>query len=133
MAEGSQEELEAESATRGQAEIASEGRSFQSAEDDDRHIHPSHVICCNAFSCSPRKRADPDLSNFPGERLPDFPVSWVMKLFGDLTPRRPELFNDKSQLKSYLAVSNPGLSTMGKTELDSRRSYGVYRCHRFVD
>jgi hypothetical protein len=132
MAEGPHEELEAESATRGQVEIAYEGRSFQSAEDGDRHIHRTLYVV-NAFSCSPRKRADPDVSNFPGERLPDFPVSWMMKLFGDLTPRRPELFNDKRQLKSYLAVSNPGLSTWAKTELDSRRSCGVYRCHRFVD
>jgi len=61
-----------------------------------------HCALCNAFSCSPRKRADPDVSNFLGERLPDFPVSWMVKMPGDLTPRRPELFNDKRQLKSYL-------------------------------
>jgi hypothetical protein len=43
MGEGPHEELEAESATRGQVEIAYEGRSCQ-AVDSDRHIHPSHVM-----------------------------------------------------------------------------------------
>jgi hypothetical protein len=62
---GPPEELEAESASRGQVEIAYAGRSFQSAEDGEWQIHPSHVICCNAFSWSPGKGADPDVSNFP--------------------------------------------------------------------
>jgi hypothetical protein len=48
----------------------------------------------------------------------------MVKMLGDLTPRRPEPFNDKRQLKSYLAVLNPGLSAWAKTELDSRRSCG---------
>jgi len=71
-------------------------------------------IGCYGDSHWSRQRADPDASNFPGERLPDFPVSWMMKLLGDLTPRRLELFNDKRQLKSCLAVFEPRLIYMGK-------------------
>jgi hypothetical protein len=57
-------------------------------------------------SVAPLERADPDASNFRANGFQIFPVSWMVKMLGDLTPRRPELFNGKRQLKSYLAVSN---------------------------
>jgi hypothetical protein len=91
-AEGPHEELEAESATRGQAEIASESRSFQSAEDGDRHnLHRTLYVVMHSAAPSQESRLTCPISR-----------------------ARPELFNDKRQLKSYLAVSNPGLSTWAK-------------------